>query len=63
MRIDIAQDNFAISQQTYFNNNQLLRKNIFSINKNRAIRKPKSSDIKPSINYKLGPVLITIIIT
>ena len=49
------QDNFSISQQTNFNNNQLLRKNMFSIdiNKNRAIRKSNNSNIKPSLNYEI----------
>ena len=39
----MAQDNFYISQQNNFNNNQLLRRKVFSINKNknRVIRQPK----------------------
>ena len=51
----MEQDNFTISQQTNFNNNQLLRKNMFSINitKNKAIRKSKNSNIKPSINHEI----------
>ena len=48
----MAQNNLYISQQTNFNNNQLLRKNMFSINKNRAIRKSNNSNNKPSINHK-----------
>ena len=51
----MAQDNFSISQQTNFNNNQLLRKNMFSINlnKNRVIRKSNNSNIKHSINHEI----------
>ena len=49
----MAQDNFYISQQINFNNYQLLRKNMPSMNKNknRAIRKSNNSNIKPSINH------------
>ena len=51
----MAQDNLSISQQINFNNNQLLRKNMYSINinKNRAIRKSNNSNIKHSINHEI----------
>ena len=51
----MAQDNFSLSQQTNFNNNQLLRKNIISIDvsKNRAIRKSNNASIKPSLNHEI----------
>ena len=51
----MAQDNFSISEQTNFNNNELLRKNMFSINinKNTAIRKSNYSKIKASINHEI----------
>ena len=31
----------------------IIRKYMFSINKNTAIRKPTNSNIKPSINYEI----------
>ena len=48
----MAQDNYSISQQTNFINNQLLLRNMFSINKT-AIRKLKDSNIKPSKNHEI----------
>ena len=45
----MAHDNFLISQQTNFDNNKLLRKEIFSIFKNKAARKTNNLNIKYSI--------------
>ena len=51
----MAQDNISSSQHSNFNNNQLLRKNMFIINKkkNGAIRKPSNSNIKTSISHEV----------
>ena len=51
----MAHYKFSIFQQTSFNNNQLLLKNMFSIdiNKNRAIRKSNNAKIKPSLNHEI----------
>ena len=51
----MAQNNFSISLRTNFNNNQLLRKNMFNMNKNkkRVIRQPNNANIKPSVNHKV----------
>ena len=58
----MAQDNFSISQQTNFNDNKLLRKNIFNINKNKTQSFLQIKQYEHLIFHKqLDPVLIIVI--